>query len=138
MNDLFKDADVIFTYTRADAIADGVLIDVTETAREAGFRPAVAISHAAYEQFCAWNDEDDARKPTGTGQSTEGRLWDVLWMARCGASNAEPGAMSFEYQFLCVPREGEEIEPREETLKCVIGPGDNHEPVITIMLPHED
>jgi len=34
---------VIHTYTRAQAIEDGVLIDVSEMAREAGFRWPVAV-----------------------------------------------------------------------------------------------
>ena len=33
-----KDDVVIFSYTRAQAIADGVLIDATELAKQAGFR----------------------------------------------------------------------------------------------------
>jgi len=31
---MFEDTDVIYSYTRAQAIDDGVLVDVTETARE--------------------------------------------------------------------------------------------------------
>jgi hypothetical protein len=31
--------EVIFSYTRAQAIADGELVDVSMTAQEAGFRP---------------------------------------------------------------------------------------------------
>ena len=31
------DPDLISAYSRADALADGLLVDVTETAREAGF-----------------------------------------------------------------------------------------------------
>jgi hypothetical protein len=34
----FERSDMIHSYTRAEAIADGVLIDVSETAKEAGFR----------------------------------------------------------------------------------------------------
>jgi hypothetical protein len=35
---LFDNADLIHHYTRADAIADGTLIDVSAAAREAGGR----------------------------------------------------------------------------------------------------
>lgn len=38
MSYLFSDAPVVHAYTRAEAIEDGVLVDVSETAREAGFR----------------------------------------------------------------------------------------------------
>jgi type I site-specific restriction endonuclease len=37
----------IHSYTRADAFADGYLVDVTDTAREAGFRFPVALTRAA-------------------------------------------------------------------------------------------
>jgi hypothetical protein len=40
---MFDHTDVIHRYTRADAIRDGVLIDVTAVAREAGLRYPVAI-----------------------------------------------------------------------------------------------
>jgi hypothetical protein len=36
--------EVIFSYTRAQAIADRALIDVTPTAAEAGFRFPVAVT----------------------------------------------------------------------------------------------
>ena len=35
---MFDHADIIHCYTRADAIRDGVLIDVSAVAREAGIR----------------------------------------------------------------------------------------------------
>jgi len=36
--------DIIFSYTRAQAIEDGVLVDVSELAREASFRYPVAVT----------------------------------------------------------------------------------------------
>src|SRR5262245_16898089 len=41
---VFDDANEIHRYTRADALREGVLIDVSETAREAGFRYPVALT----------------------------------------------------------------------------------------------
>ena len=35
---MFENADLIHRYSRADALRDGVLIDVSPTAREAGIR----------------------------------------------------------------------------------------------------
>ena len=46
--------EVIYAYTRAEAIADGVLIDVTETAKEVGFRLPVALTAAAWADCVAW------------------------------------------------------------------------------------
>ena len=44
---------VVFAYTRRQAIEDDVLVDVTDTAREAGFRIPVALSRAAWERLVA-------------------------------------------------------------------------------------
>ena len=38
----------IHVYTRAQAIADGVLVDVSDTARDAGFRVPVALTSAVW------------------------------------------------------------------------------------------
>jgi len=70
--------EVIYTYSRAQAIEDGVLVDVSETAREAGFRWPVAITQAAWEDCIAWTEDDNNRQ---VYQDESGRLWDVLWMA---------------------------------------------------------
>jgi hypothetical protein len=44
---MFDERDLIHSYSRAQAIADGVLIDVSATAREAGIRCPVALTRAA-------------------------------------------------------------------------------------------
>jgi hypothetical protein len=38
------DWDVVYSYTRKQAIKDGVLIDVTKQAKETGFKVPVAIT----------------------------------------------------------------------------------------------
>ncbi len=48
------------------------------------------------------------------------------------------GGTQMEYQRYRVPRDGESTEAKLTRLKLVCGPGDAGEPVITIMLPHED
>ncbi len=42
---------VVFSYTRRQATADGVLVDVSGTAREAGFRIPVALSRDGARRF---------------------------------------------------------------------------------------
>nr|WP_208022209.1 DUF6573 family protein [Aestuariicella hydrocarbonica] len=37
-----------------------------------------------------------------------------------------------------VRRDGKTLEPQEVTLKLIVGPGDEGEPVVTILMPHED
>jgi hypothetical protein len=129
--------DVIHTYSRAQAIADGVLVDVSEVAREAGLKFPTAITRAAWDDCVAWTRADTNR--TGAAQDEQGRLWDVLWMCRVAALSAPPGPI-IQYELHRVPRAERYIEgtPPLVRLKAVCGPGDDPAPVITILLPHED
>lgn len=124
--------DVISTYTRRQAIDDGFLIDVSEMAREARFTVPVAMTSACWSDCVEWTDADSKRQ---TYQDEAGRLWDVLWMMSLAARR---GGEVIRFQLYRVPRGSRGQRPRLTTLKAVIGPGDNREPVITIMLPGED
>ena len=53
---------VISAYTRRQALADGVLVDVSAMAWEAGFKFPVSLSRAAWEHCVAWTDADSARQ----------------------------------------------------------------------------
>ena len=120
---------VIATYTRAQAIEDGVLVDVTETAREAGIKYPTAITAAVWAKY--------VEVPQGVeAQDEDGRLWDVVWMLRhaiSGTSGQEADRLSFR---LFVRNDNK--SPQPVTLKAVCGPGDDPETVITVMLPDED
>jgi len=126
--------ETIYSYTRAQALEDGVLIDVTEMAAEAGFRWPVAVTHAAWQECVEWSDDDSRRQ---TYQDEPGRLWDVLWMAFVAIRSAN-GGTEINFQLYRLPRGGRRTKARLTTLKLVSGPGDAGEPVITIMLPQED
>jgi Family of unknown function (DUF6573) len=124
-------------YSRAQAIADGLLVEVAEgIACEAGFTVPVAVTAAAWADCVAWTDADNRRK--GTVQDEQGRLWDVLWMTRHAIRRAPPGTNRVPVQLYRVPREGRGIHPQPVSLVARCGPGDHGEPVITIMLPGED
>ena len=131
----------ICRYTRAQAIDEGVLVDVSNPAAEAGFKVPVALTGAAWADCVKWSEEDSRRQ---TPQNESGRLWDVLWMAYVAISGARrlldslPPESHLLYRLVRVPRGGRATVPREVTLKLVSGPGDAGEHVITIMLPHED
>jgi hypothetical protein len=73
---------VIYAYTRAQALADGVLVDVTATAREAGFVWPVALTAAL------WADIQNIALRLAGVADVAGRLWDVLWMACCAMRRA--------------------------------------------------
>jgi hypothetical protein len=127
---MFGEEDfVIHRYSRADAIRDGVLIEVSAVAAEAGFRVPVALTAAVWAECVA--------VPPGVAcQDERGRLWDVLWMLRCGiARNADGLEVRFGVHVRNDDREGTSPLIR---LKAICGPGDVGEPVVTVMLPYED
>lgn len=129
-----NDFPMVFSYSRAQAIADGVLIDVSEMAREAGFRVPVALTHGAWSECVAWGEGDDVRG--AEGQSEAGRLWDVLFIARRAALLHRGSSRNrVAFVVLRVPRGGRRAERTE--LVVHIGPGDEAEPVLTVMLPGE-
>lgn len=131
--ELFGDA--IYSYTRAQAIEDGILVDVTEVAKEAGFKWPVALTHALWEDCVAWSSDDSRRQ---TYQDESGRLWDVLFMAFLAIKRASNPDTQLFYQIYRVPRGGRKTKPRLVKLKLQTGPGDHGEPVVTIMQPGED
>ena len=66
---------VIYAYTRSQAVADGVQVEVTKTAQEAGIKFPMFLTRAVFDNYVAV-------PPDVTGQDEAGRLWDLVWMAR--------------------------------------------------------
>jgi hypothetical protein len=126
----WDDAEIIYAYTRAQAIEDGELVDVSETAREAGIRFPVAVTRAVWAKYVEIPE-------AVTCQDERGRLWDILWMFRCAAAKFDGDTLLFK---LYVRNHNRGRLDRRDliTLKALCGPGDDAEPVITIMLPEED
>nr|WTC14344.1 hypothetical protein OHA15_41660 [Streptomyces anthocyanicus] len=128
--------EIIHAYTRARALADGVLVAAdADSAREAGFRVPVALTSAVWEGCVAWNEGDSERQ---VPQDERGRLWDVLTMARHAIRRSGGGHGQVTVDLRRVPRDGRARQAQPVRLVCAIGPGDQGEPVITIMEPDED
>ncbi len=118
---------VIDRYTRAEAIQDGVLIDVSEMAQEAGIKYPTAFTSAVWADY--------VRVPEGvTCQDEQGRLWDILNMFRFAAKKIK-GKDILRFEVLV---KNNNRKPKLVSLKAICGPGDTWDPVITIMLPDED
>jgi hypothetical protein len=126
---MFNDSDVIFSYTRKQAIEDGVLIDVTETARQCGFKYPVAVTARLWAEVVVPNEKAKAKE-----QSESGRLWDVLWMLYMAILMSPLNPEILFYTVLV----NDGFQEKEVQLKSVCGPGDEGEPVVTIMMPFED
>jgi hypothetical protein len=126
---MFDASDLIHRYTRAEALRDGVLIDVSQTARDAGFKYPVALTAAAWAKCVA--------VPPGVlCQDEAGRLWDVLWLLRCAIDR---GGQGWEVRFgVHVRNDNRERTPPLVRLKAVCWPRDDGKPCITVLLPRED
>ena len=128
MQDFF--GEPIHTYTRAEALEDGVLVDVSQTANEAGFVFPVAVTAGV------WADVNDIPRSKQGIQDVDGRLWDLLFLAaltcrRKSATGSQPDGLPFKL----IMHVGRATYYRA---KVHLGPGDEMEPVITIMQPNED
>ena len=119
--------DVIHQYTRAEAIEDGVLIDVTETAREAGISFPTALTAAVWAECVTVPEKAEC-------QDEMGRLWDVLTVLRYAIVHSK----ATQQIAFSVAVQNDARRARRVQLKALCGPGDQAEPVITIMMPNED
>ena len=122
--------EVISSYSRAQAIEDGILVDVSSVAREAAIKFPVAMTRTVWGKY--------VEVPEGVScQDETGRLWDIVWMFRCAAAKFDGDTLLFK---LYVRNHNRERLTRQDlvTLKAICGPGDNGEPVVTIMTPEED
>lgn len=138
MTEIF--GEPISVYTRADALRDGTLKDVSTTAREAGIRWPVALTAAAWGDLVAW-DEDAEKK--NVCQDEAGRLWDVLMIVRLAIRAAceqaqQDGVARLDTHVLRVPAEGRGVLPRKAPMTVGLSVDETGQPVITVMLPHED
>lgn len=143
LTDLF--GPVISSYSRANAIEDGVLIDLTtfsfrpnlNVCQEVGIKFPVAITSAAYARVIGGVDE-----PLPPCQDLSGRTFDVVNMLRFAIRRNAGDTILYRVSVInWQHRNGKRINAtkREEViLKAVCGPGDDAEPVITIMLRGED
>ncbi len=127
--------EVLFTYTRAQALEDGVLVDAGPLAQEAGFGLPVALTAAAWTDCVAWNEADCLAQ---VHQDETGRLWDVLFMAAHAVRSDAGHGSSKQFELYRVPRDGHSIKPTKACLKLVVGPDDHGDAVVTLMLPGED
>jgi hypothetical protein len=143
----------IYTYSRAQAIADGVLVDVSEAIQPCPFKYPVAMSRAAYEATIAAGGKWVAiEKPTDDmieelelpgGQDVQGRLHDVFTMAlnairRAANMPIRRGISTDGIWFSVLVDTYGNGRKTKVDLYSVCGPGDTAAPVITIMLRGED
>ena len=122
---------VIYSYTRAQAVADGVQVEVTKTANEAGIKFPVFLTRTVFDAYVAV-------PPGVTAQDEAGRLWDIVWMLRFAILRSRPGAERIPVALYV--RQSDTERPRLIKLIATCGPLDidDPQPAITVMMPDED
>jgi hypothetical protein len=125
MDNIFNESDVIFKYSRKQAIEDGVLVDISSIAKEAGILFPVAVTRSVFSIL------EDTSAP---GQDFQGRAWDMLMIFRMEARKCQGDEIHFAPLFVMNGKT--KPEPVAMWAKC--GPGDDMAPVVTIMLEGED
>ena len=122
--------EVIYSYTRKQAIADGFQVDVTTTAQEAGIKFPMFLTRAVFDQFVT--------VPEGvTGQDEAGRLWDVVWMTRFAILRAH-GHTDRLPVALYVRNDDRAARLVKLVATCGAMDMDDPQPAITVILPDED
>lgn len=129
-NDLFG-GFVVSSYSRAQALEDGVLVDITHIAKQAGFKFPTVVSQAL------WALIEPSPELMFHGESKDSRIWDVCFMAGHAMRAVRKSSQADFKVFL---RQNKRNSEDKDTYDCYIvcGPGDTAEPVLTIMLKGED
>ena len=122
--------NVIYAYTRKQAVDDGVQVDVSTIAAEAGIRFPVFLTRSVFDAYVTV-------PPNVSGQDEAGRLWDIVWMLRFAIKSSRDGSDRIPVS-LHVRNDNRKARP--VTLIATCGPldMDDPQPAITVMMPDED
>jgi len=124
-----EEVEVLYAYSRAQAIEDGVLVDVSallpDMVANAGIKFPVAMTNEVWTSYVEVPKEVQC-------QDLKGRLWDILYLFRIAARRFEGDTLLFQLHV-----RNDNRRPKLVTLKAVVGPGDQAEPVITISMPDQ-
>ena len=128
LNGLFELEDLVHSYTRAQALEDGFLVDLNQfiPVNESGYKFPVACTRTVWEII------EKAVKNKKHGNDHKGIVWDILSMSRMNTKKRwDTGAL---FQVLITGAARRTIF----TFKIECAAGDDMAPVFTISLPDED
>jgi len=119
--------DVIHSYTRKQALEDGVLVDLN--------RFEVCRHHYKHPIACTdtvWAIIEQSVRNKKHCNDYQGILHDMLWMSRVCRRVIDASTVIFTVIITGAGR------GRNHEFKMVCGPDDDGAPCLTIMLPNED
>lgn len=118
-----------YTFSRARAIEDGVLIDVSKHAKDIGIRYPTALSAELWAESIATPFDNETEE-----ESTEdSRVKNLLEAAILQLEGTRNKCGRFSYRVTRSVSESRELD-----LMVAISPGDDGREVLTVMFPHED
>ena len=124
-----EETNIISCYTRQNAIDDGIFVDVSEVAKEAGFKIPVAITTNLYHTYIKPSEE-----AKNYGQDEQGRLWDVLWLLRVEARKTRDSFLKYKVRFQDSPSKKKDVTV---WAVCEATSPTDPSPAINIMLPED-
>ena len=121
---MFTNDDLICSYTRTEALADGALIDVSERARRSGVKYPTACTAGVWALIdCVPASDTDTLAGVVRDMRAEGVLRGMLAAIRRGGASGTDRVT---------------FDALGAALWAQCGPGDTGSPVITIMREGED
>ena len=133
MQELFGEA--ISTYTRAQTIEDGVLVNLMGFFSTRDDVASVCRQHYKFPIACTaavFDIIDRAVRNPNYCNDYAGIVHDMLWMSKVMKRQIDESTVMFRVIIAGAGRQ------RNYDFKLAVGPGDQGEPVITIMMPDED
>jgi len=122
---------IVYSYTRKQAVADGVQVEVTKTAQEAGIKFPVFLTRTVFDAYVA--------VPEGvTAQDEAGRLWDVVWMLRFAILRSRSGQERIPVGLYVKNADNRPARLVKLIAQCGPLDIDDPQPAITVMMPDED
>lgn len=130
MNSIFSESDIISTYTRQQAIEDGVLIDMTtlypDITKQLYKFPVAATAEV-------WSIVEQSVSSKRHANDHQGVIWDILWMSQQGIIKRIDESQHIFRVIITGASPN-----KYHDFKIICHPGDSGEPVLTIMMPWED
>lgn len=129
MEEIF--GETIYAYTRKQAIEDGVLVDIMQDEQMSD----IAKRHYKFPISCTSSVFGIMKKAVENSEYSNdyaGILHDMLWMSKVMKRQIDESTIIFRVIIAGAGRQ------RNYDFKLQVGPGDQGEPVITIMMPDED
>ncbi|MFZ4856013.1 MAG: DUF6573 family protein [Desulfuromonadaceae bacterium] len=133
-NDFWAGLEVICTYTRAQAIADGVLIDLCKIAPDVCKQLFPGVSICCTDTL--FGDIERLNGNKKFSNDFNGIIWDILYMSRDKIVNSvKLNKTEIEFQVIITGISNRKMQ----TYKVVMGTTDDlKSPALTSMFPEED